>query len=320
MEMVRYMPVQQNAGAEVDLIDLRQMARAGPSGIVIRLENKIRLKPGGRNRCNGKSTETASMGLLFPGSLGNLYGEGTMNDRTKTSRRKFITFAAALASARSWMVDAQTPLKSEPRPMNADLALRELLAGNQRFQTGNRMSPRAGPEEFRALAHGQFPEAVIVCCADSRVAPEILFDVGVGDIFVIRVAGNVIDGAGVTVKGSIEYAVAELNVPLILVLGHSDCGAVKSAMKHIDNKDSLPGAINGLVELIKPAVAMTKKLPGDPLENAIRQNVETGVERLRRLEPILAPRVKDGKLDVLGGVYDLLTGSVRLTSNKKRLL
>ena len=260
------------------------------------------------------------MALCFPVSLGTLYGEVTMKDQTKASRRKLIAFAGAFASARSWVLKAQTPLKPDSRPVNADQALRALLAGNHRFLTGNRISPRARPEEFRALAHGQFPEAVIVCCADSRVAPEILFDVGVGDIFVIRVAGNVIDGAGVTVKGSIEYAVAELNVPLILVLGHSDCGAVKSAMKHIDNKDSLPGAINGLVELIKPAVAMTKKLPGDPLENAIRQNVETGVERLRRLEPILAPRVKDGKLDVVGGVYDLLTGSVRLTSNKKRLL
>jgi carbonic anhydrase len=129
-----------------------------------------------------------------------------MNDRTKASRRKLITFAAALASARSWIMKAQTPLKPDSRPLNADQALRELLAGNHRFLTGNRISPRGRPEEFRALTHGQFPEAVIVCCADSRVAPEIPFDVGVGDIFVVRVAGNVIDSAGVTVKGSIEYS------------------------------------------------------------------------------------------------------------------
>jgi carbonic anhydrase len=133
------------------------------------------------------------------------------------------------------------------------------------------------------------------------------------------VAGNVIDGAGVVVKGSIEYAVAELNVPLILVLGHSECGAVKSAIKHIDNKDALPGAINGLVELLKPAVAMSKGRSGDPLENAIRQNVETGVERLQRLEPILAPRIKDGTLKVVGGVYDLRRGSVGLLGNQRSL-
>ena len=212
---------------------------------------------------------------------------------------------------------APPPQEPDSRPVNADQALRELLAGNHRFTIGKRLSPRGRPEEFRALAHGQFPEAVIVSCADSRVAPEILFDVGVGDIFVVRVAGNVIDGAGVTVKGSIEYAVAELNVPLILVLGHSGCGAVKAAIKHIDDRDSLPGAINGLVELIKPAVARSKGMPGDPLENAIRQNVEIGVERLQGLEPILAPRVKDGKVKVVGGVYDLLTGSVTLIGKKK---
>ena len=169
------------------------------------------------------------------------------------------------------------------------------------------------------MAHGQFPESVIVCCADSRVAPEILFDVGVGDIFVVRIAGNVFDGAVISVKGSIEYAIAELNVPLILVLGHSGCGAVKAAIQHIDTSDSLPGAINGLVELIKPAVARSKGLPGDPLENAIRQNVEIGIQRLRKLEPILAPRVKDGRLNVVGGVYDLLTGSVTLINYKRPL-
>ena len=133
-----------------------------------------------------------------------------------------------------------------------------------------------------------------------------------GDIFVVRVAGNVVSGAGVTVKGSIEYAIAELNVPLIVVLGHSGCGAVKAAMKHIDAKDSLPGAIDGLVELIKPAVAQSKGGAGDALENAIRKNVQIGVERLKELQPILAPRVKDGRLKIVGGVYDLRTGAVTM--------
>jgi carbonic anhydrase len=240
-----------------------------------------------------------------------------MNNGTKRSRRELFTFAGALAAGASWTLKGQTPQKPDSPPVTADQALRHLVAGNERFLTGNRTSPRGRPEEFRALADGQFPEAVVVCCSDSRVAPEILFDVGVGDIFVVRVAGNVIDGAGATVKGSIEYAVAELNVPLILVLGHSGCGAVKSAVQHINQRDSLPGSINGLVELIKPAVARSKGLPGDPLENAIRQNVQSGVEKLRNLDPIVGPRVKDGKLEVAGGVYDLRTGSVILISNTK---
>ena len=109
--------------------------------------------------------------------------------------------------------------------------MRDLIRGNERFSKGQITGPRRRPEDFRALAEGQYPEAVIVSCADSRVAPEILFDVGVGDIFVIRVAGNVIGGAGASVKGSIEYAIAELHVPLIVVLGHSGCGAVKSAIR-----------------------------------------------------------------------------------------
>ncbi len=239
-----------------------------------------------------------------------------MNGCWKASRREFamLTAAAGFGLANSGLKAAgpQQDAPAGPRPVDADEALRQLLDGNHRFMIGKPLTPRRSPEEFRSLAHGQFPEAVIVSCADSRVAPEILFDVGVGDIFVVRVAGNVIDGAGVTVKGSIEYAVAELNVPLILVLGHSGCGAVKAAIQHIHDKDSLPGAINGLVELIKPAVAKSKGIAGDPLENAIRQNVEIGVERLRRLEPILAPRVTGGKVKVVGGVYDLGTGGVTL--------
>jgi carbonic anhydrase len=119
------------------------------------------------------------------------------------------------------------------------------------------------------------------------------------------------------VKGSIEYGVAELNAPLILVLGHSGCGAVKAAIQHINDKDSLPGAINGLVELVKPAVSRSKGMPGDPLDNTIRQNVAIGVERLQGLEPILAPRVKDGKVKVVGGVYDLSTGKVTMIGNSK---
>jgi carbonic anhydrase len=217
--------------------------------------------------------------------------EVAMNDCGKASRREAVLLAAGfgLAGPRAM---AASPQQSSRRSLNADEALRELLEGNDRFRNGNRLTPRGRPEDFLALTHGQSPEAVVVSCADSRVPPEILFDVGVGDIFVVRVAGNVIGGAGVSVKGSIEYAVAELNVPLILVLGHSGCGAVKSAIKHIDDRDSLPGAISGLVELIKPAVTMSKAIPGDSLQNAVR------------------------KIKVVGGVYDLLNGAVTLVDTK----
>jgi len=214
-------------------------------------------------------------------------------------------------------MNTQAAARKSASQVSADEALRQLLEGNARFVKGQPSSPRRSPEDFRSLAEAQYPEAVIVSCSDSRVALEILFDVGVGDIFVVRIAGNVLSGAGVTIKGSIEFAVAELNVPLIMVLGHSGCGAVKAAMKHIDAKDSLPGAINGLIELIKPAVAETKGAPGDPLENAIRRNVEIGVAHLEQLQPTVAPAVKAGKVKVVGAVYDLRTGAVALLEHGK---
>ncbi|HXM61133.1 MAG TPA: carbonic anhydrase [Terriglobales bacterium] len=244
-----------------------------------------------------------------------------MKDLSKVSRREFVTLAAAgltLASPVGLLALDQKEAAGKPRTqVSADKALQELLLGNARFMKGQPESPRRRPEDFSGLADAQYPEAVIVSCADSRVAPEILFDVGLGDVFVVRIAGNVISNAGPTVKGSIEYAIAELHVPLIVVLGHSGCGAVKAAMQHIDAKDSLPGAINDLVELIKPAVTQSKGEPGNALENAIRKNVEIGVERLKELQPIVAPKVKDGTVKVVGAVYDLRTGTVTLVENGK---
>jgi carbonic anhydrase len=198
----------------------------------------------------------------------------------------------------------------KPSAAAPDEILRKLLEGNKRFMKGETTARRRNPEDFAKLAEGQTPIAVIVGCADSRVPPEILFDQGVGDLFVVRVAGNVISGAGATVKGSIEYAVAELNVSLVMVLGHTQCGAVKAALKHISDEDPLPGAIADLVNTIKPAVVKAKGQVGDRLENAIKANVGIGVERLTSLEPILAGPVKKGHVKVVGGVYDLRSGGV----------
>jgi carbonic anhydrase len=120
------------------------------------------------------------------------------------------------------------------------------------------------------------------------------------------------------VKGSIEYAVAELNVPLIVVLGHTNCGAVKAAVQHINQRDSLPGSINGLVELIKPVVSKVHGQPGEIVENVTRANVNAGIEKLKNLEPVLAPRVKAGNVRVVGGVYDLQTGTVKLLESESK--
>jgi carbonic anhydrase len=206
----------------------------------------------------------------------------------------------------------QLPPSTTSKPITADDALKDLMDGNARFAKGKATSPRRSPADFRSVSEAQNPIAVVVACADSRVSPELLFDSGIGELFVIRVAGNVVGGAGVTVKGSIEYAIAELNVPLVMVLGHTNCGAVKAAVKHIDEKDSLPGSINGLVELIKPAVSKVHGRSGELYVNVTRANVIAGIERLRSLQPILAPRVAAGSVKVVGGVYDLQTGAVTL--------
>jgi len=243
---------------------------------------------------------------------------GGMN--VKSSRRDFLVgagvaagFAAGMGLAMPREIFGAVRV-DEPsgKAIDPDAALKKLMEGNARFVKGQVKAAGRKPEDFKLLAKAQYPEAIIVSCSDSRVAPEILFDTGVGDIFVIRVAGNVVYGSGVTVKGSIEYGVAELNAPLIVVLGHSACGAVKAAIAHLHDKDSLPGAINGLVELVKPAVTQSAGMSGDPLDNAIKKNVEIGVGRLKTLEPIVGPKVKAGKVKVVGGVYDLATGAVTL--------
>jgi carbonic anhydrase len=211
-----------------------------------------------------------------------------------------------------WAMAADATISDPRNGMTGAESLADLLAGNVRFVAGRPESPRRRPEDFEPLAAGQFPQAAIIACSDSRVPPEILFDQGVGDLFVIRIAGNVIGGSGPVVKGSIEYAVAELRVPLVMVLGHSNCGAVKAAVKHIDDHDGLPGAINELVNLIKPAVEQVRGQPGDQLANAVRANVELSVARLKGLEPILAGPVRAGKLQVVGATYDLANGRVKM--------
>ena len=231
----------------------------------------------------------------------------------KFSRRHFAGLAGATSLG---LCSALTPWASisaaQVASPSADDVLKDLLDGNARFVSGNTEGPRRAPRDFALLSETQRPEAIIIACADSRVPPEILFDQGVGDLFVVRVAGNIVSGAGAVVKGSIEYAVAELGVKLIMVLGHSNCGAVKAAVKHINDQDPLPGAIDEMVKLIQPAVSRAKQRPGDIVENAIRENVLLGVERLKGLEPIIKGPVAAGHLKVVGATYDLASGRVRL--------
>jgi carbonic anhydrase len=227
------------------------------------------------------------------------------------TRREFVRLSG-LAAGTAGLALPRTGRAADPPPADRDpdAVLARLLEGNKRFARGEPAHPGRTPADFAALAEGQTPMAVVVGCADSRVPPELIFDQGVGDLFVVRVAGNVISGAGASVKGSIEYAIAELGVRLVVVMGHTQCGAVKAALKHIDADDKAAGSIGDLVETIKPAAAAARGKPGDLLDNAIRANVERGVERLKGLEPTLAGPVKSGQVKVAGAIYDLRGGKV----------
>jgi len=185
----------------------------------------------------------------------------------------------------------------------AEKVLDELKSGNERFIAEKRIFPQQSLERRAEVAGGQHPMAVILGCSDSRVPPEIIFDQGIGDLFVIRVAGNIINEA---VIGSMEYAVEHLGVPLILVLGHQRCGAVEAAVKG----GKAPGHVGSLIEAIQPAVEKAKNLSGDFLDNTIRVHVEGTLEQLNVSKPILAERIKQGELKIIGGYYHLESGRV----------
>jgi carbonic anhydrase len=194
---------------------------------------------------------------------------------------------------------------SEAPSISANEALKKLLDGNERYSKAQDSSSK--PVRMRRLevAQKQHPFAVIVACSDSRVSPEIVFDQNLGDLFVIRVAGNVVDDLAL---GSIEYAVEHLGVRLILVQGHERCGAVAAAVQGGETH----GHVKKLVEEITPAVEKVKGAKGDLMENAVKQNALSVGKKIRESTPILSKFASEGKLMVVEAFYDLDTGLVSL--------
>jgi len=182
-------------------------------------------------------------------------------------------------------------------------ALIRLVEGNKRFVAGNPARNTPTAQQWAELSKGQHPFAIILTCADSRVSPEIIFDQGLGDLFVIRNAGNLTDPH---VLGTIEYAVEHLGSRLVVVLGHSRCGAVTAAV----SGGEAPGHIKDIVEDIAPAASMGKKKPGDPIENAIRISAKFTATAISQSEPILSHAVKSGQIKVVTARYDISTGTV----------
>ena len=180
--------------------------------------------------------------------------------------------------------------------------------GNERFAT-HAMTHQNLDEAIRASTSvKQTPFAAIVCCSDSRVAPELVFDQGLGDLFVVRVAGNVVDGNGM---GSLEYAVEHLHVKLIVVLGHAKCGAVSAALSSSGHPMASDSYIPALLKWIAPAVRKAGEQKGDPLGNAIVNNEQIGAWRIRHAKGALGKAIRRGELKVASGVYDLSSSRVR---------
>lgn len=226
------------------------------------------------------------------------------------SRRRFLSClccAPALATS-GWSATAVAATPGAKTDLTADQALALLREGNDKFVTDSPLRAVQGRERRVAIARGQTPIAVLVSCSDSRVPPELLFGRGLGELFIVRNAGNTVDTAAL---GSIQYAVAVLGVPLVLVMGHERCGAVEAAVSVVKDNTTYPGAIGAMIEPIVPAVLTAQRQPGDLVDNAVRENVRRTVARLRTAsEPMLIEPLKAGKLRIVGARYDLDDGDV----------
>ncbi|MDR6954325.1 carbonic anhydrase [Ancylobacter sp. 3268] len=191
--------------------------------------------------------------------------------------------------------------------LSADEALARLKAGNAAFVAGGACTPAGGPVPISTLSAGQAPFAVVLGCSDSRTPPEHVFTTGLGELFIIRVAGNTADATAI---GSIEYAVAVLGAPLVVVMGHSQCGAVEAAVDMVAAGTRFPGFIGDMVQPIVPAVLRARREGHTELVDVVRANVGEVSDHIAAASEIVAAAIASKNLRVVGGVYDLSSGKV----------
>ena len=207
-------------------------------------------------------------------------------------------------------MDAQSS-PAVPTPTTSNAAFARLMAGNQRWLSGNLQHPNRDPNRRQFVAQTQQPFGVILSCIDSRVPPELLFDTGLGDLFVTRTGGVTM---GPVVTGSVEYGPLTGGVPLIVVLGHQRCGAVDAAYKAIRDGKPLPGNLQAIAQALKPAYdQVAKQSSGDPVENMAKAQAKLAAAQLRANND-LAPLVHKGGLAIVGAYYSLDTGMVEVLS------
>ena len=219
------------------------------------------------------------------------------------SIRAAVTLAFALAASAAAARDEHAAHAAAPAP-SAEATLKELKDGNARFVMGQLRTPHVKPARRAETAAAQHPQAVVLGCSDSRVPPEYIFDQGVGDLFVVRVAGNVSEPATL---GSIEYAAEHLGAPLVVVLGHHSCGAVKATVEGA----STEGNVGTIVKEIQPAVAAVQKPgPEGKVNDVVHVHAHRVAAELLQESPVLTKLTGEGKVKIVVGIYDLATGKV----------
>jgi carbonic anhydrase len=225
--------------------------------------------------------------------------QGRLSRRTLLQGALAATALAALPRA----------LRAVPNSIPPSAALQRLMDGNARY-VRNQIDLKDFTAGRAARAEAQYPVAAILGCADSRVAPEFIFDQDPGELFVCRVAGNYMN---VDILASLEYGVEVLGAPLVMVLGHTSCGAVKAVLQYEKDRKPLPGHLQMLLDAVSPGVVEAMRQgPTDQLNHAIEANVRHNAQRLRQAHPVIAKAVEEKRVDVVSAVYELATGQVRL--------
>ena len=225
--------------------------------------------------------------------------------RWRLDRRSLLQ--GALASA--VLAAAPRAIDAMPNAIAPSAALQRLMDGNGRYMR-NQMNLKDFSAGRAARAQAQFPIAAILGCADSRVSAEFIFDQDPGDLFICRVAGNYMN---VDILASMEYAVEVLNAPLVMVLGHTNCGAVKAVLQYEKDRKALPGHLQMLLDAVSPGVVESmRKGSSNELDDAIEANVRYNAQRLRQAHPVIAKAVDEKRVEVVSAVYELATGKVRL--------
>ena len=222
------------------------------------------------------------------------------------NRRTLLQGALTTAAVAAAMPRA---MHAFPNTIAPATALQRLMDGNGRYMR-NQMDLKDFSAGRAARAQAQYPVAAILGCADSRVSPDFIFDQDPGELFICRVAGNYMN---VDILASLEYGVAVLGAPLVMVLGHTNCGAVKAVLQYEKDRKPLPGHLQMLLDAVSPGVVQAmREGPTDLLDHAIEDNVRHNAQRIRQAHPVIAKAVEEKRVDVVSAVYELATGQVRL--------